>query len=169
MTAHTLFLRTFFTLVVLFWSMTVSAAERQAAAGTLSPEEVLRLGERIYREGVLPSGEPVEALIRGDVQVPGTAFTCVSCHLRSGLGSYEGGVVTAPTNGERLFKPCDGAFLGNYVDRPMIYNAQARPAYTDETLANVLSNGYTPTGRELARSCPVTCSMTRTWPFSLPT
>src|SRR6266567_4974476 len=150
MTAHTLFLRTFFTLVVLFCSITVSAVDRQSAAGTLPPEEVLRLGERVYREGVLPSGEPVEALIRGDVQVPGTAFTCVSCHLRSGLGSYEGGAVTAPTNGERLFKPCDGVFLGNYVARPMIYNAQARPAYTDETLANVLSNGFSPTGRELA-------------------
>jgi Periplasmic binding protein len=141
--------RTLFTLVLLLCSITVSAAERQPGAGTLSHEEVLRLGERIYREGVLPSGEPVEALIRGDVSVPGTAFTCISCHLRSGLGSYEGGVVTPPTNGEKLFKPCDGAFPGNYIDRPMVYSAQVRPAYTDETLANALSDGFSPTGRKL--------------------
>src|SRR6266702_2816608 len=122
--------RTLFTLVVLLCSITMSATQGQSAAATLSHEEMLRLGERIYREGVLPSGEPVEALIRGDVSVPGTAFTCVSCHLRSGLGSYEGGVVTPPANGEKLFKPCDGAFPGNYIDRPMVYSAQVRPAYT---------------------------------------
>ena len=70
-----------------------------------SLEETLKLGERMYREGILPSGEPMHAFVKGDLPVSGTAFTCGSCHLRARLGSIEGSVVTPPTNGPYLFKP----------------------------------------------------------------
>ena len=72
---------------------------------TLAPEERLRLGEQMYRKGILPSGEPMRAFVKGDIPVPGTAFSCESCHMRAGIGSIEGEVYTPPTNGSSLFQP----------------------------------------------------------------
>ena len=105
---------------------------------SLSTEEKLRLGERMYREGILPSGEPMQAFVKGDVPVSGTAFTCVSCHLRSGLGSFEGGVYTPATNGGKLFKPLQ-----------LTYIRFDRPAYTEKTLAEAIRGGVDPGGRVL--------------------
>lgn len=116
----------------------------------LLSEQVYRPGERMYREGVLPSGEPIQAIVKGDVVVNGTAFTCVSCHMRSGLGSVEGGVVTTPTNGRTLFQPRNAplpvmtAMGGSPVQQP-----PRRPAYTEKTLATALRGGIDPAGRRL--------------------
>lgn len=129
------------------------AAEPPAA---LSPDE-MRLGERMYREGVLPSGAPMKAFVSGDVPVDGTAFTCVSCHLHSGLGSFEGEVVTPPTNGRVLYqerKP----FIPGSEFIPSISNyakhLPVRPAYTDETLASLIATGIDPTGRSVLYVMP---------------
>src|SRR5512141_376550 len=110
---------------------------------SLSSEEKLRLGERMYREGILPSGEPMLSYIKGDLPISGTAFTCESCHLRSGLGSFEGGVYTPATNGAKLFKPLE-----------MTYIRSDRPAYTDETLARALRGGVDPRGRVFDDAMP---------------
>jgi ABC-type branched-subunit amino acid transport system substrate-binding protein len=133
----------------------------EAATSPLSPEKGLMLGERMYREGILPSGEPVQALVKGDILLPGTSFTCISCHQRSGLGSVEGGVYTPPTNGAKLFKPLQAyssatndpfpfkpsqlvqQHLKNYIQPPL------RPAYTDASLADVLRDGVDAAGRTL--------------------
>lgn len=113
----------------------------------------LALGERIYREGILPAGAPMQAYVKGDVAVSGTAFSCVSCHMRSGLGSVEGGIVTTPTNGKSLYQPRNaplpvmpgmGGSGGAKITQP-----PRRSAYTDETLAAVLRGGVDPNGRKL--------------------
>jgi hypothetical protein len=126
---------------------------------TLSPREQFRLGERMYREGVLPSGETMQAVVKGDVTVPGTSFTCVSCHLRGGLGSFEGGVVTPPTNGAKLFRPLQVYSSAAKSDKPfnpvqiaeqnLKYNQTniRRPVYTDESLAVSLRDGMDSAGR----------------------
>ncbi len=103
-----------------------------------------RLGEAMYRDGILPSGEPMKAVVRGDVLVDGTMFTCSSCHLRSGLGSFEGQVLTPATNGRNLYAPLKSYYKGVEVEYSPV---PQRPAYIDATLAVAISSGVDPTGR----------------------
>jgi len=122
-----------------------------AAAPTLSMDKTLALGEQMYRKGILPSGKPMPATVKGDIPVPGSTFTCVSCHLRSGLGSNEGGVTTLPTNGPKLAQPLfrksskiPPAERENYGIRTL----PQRPAYDDAALAVAIRHCVDPTGRE---------------------
>ncbi|NJC89269.1 MAG: amino acid ABC transporter substrate-binding protein [Desulfuromonas sp.] len=128
-----------------------------AAEPLPSAAEIQRLGERMYRDGLLPSGAVMKAFVSDDVPVDGTAFTCVSCHLRSGLGSIEGEVVTPPTNGRILYqerKP----YVQGAIHVPLIHNYAVylpeRPAYTDQTLAALISAGIDPTGRSVLKAMP---------------
>lgn len=141
--------------------LSLSGAFAEAAAQSGSAKDMQRQGEKIYRTGILSSGEPLQ--IEGNMQVPGTTYACVSCHLRSGFGSIEGGVYTTPTDGRTLFRSRDNSGSGNnrrnvasmdigdkvFKDQPVIEPPPARPAYTDETLASVLRNGRDPAGRLL--------------------
>jgi len=118
----------------------------------LSKAEIMRLGARMYREGILPSGAPMPAFIRGDVEVDSSAFSCSSCHLRAGLGSFEGGVVTPPTTGNKLYKPYRRPpSLGDIADHAGRYiyakTVLERPAYTRESLATALRFGTDPAGQ----------------------
>ena len=118
----------------------------------LPADKALALGERMYRLGILPSGESMPSVVNGDVPVEGTAFSCSSCHLRGGLGSWEGGIVTLPTNGARLAIPRYWKFpnLSPEERRELkLQNPAARPAYTDETLAHLLRTGRDPSGYDM--------------------
>ncbi|MCE1228186.1 MAG: ABC transporter substrate-binding protein [Firmicutes bacterium] len=117
------------------------------------------LGERMYREGLLPSGEPMKGLVRGDVPVEGAAFACASCHMQAGLGSAEGGVATPATNGEKLFRPWFRyhPFLEGEERRVLpesIRDALRRPAYTEADLERALTEGVAPDGRDLSDIMP---------------
>jgi len=116
--------------------------------------DAIRLGERMYREGILPSGGPMTGTVRGDVPVAGTAFACTGCHLQGGLGSVEGGVITPPTNAEKLYRPWfrfHPSLVGGErkVLPESIREALRRPAYTDADLARAITEGVDPTGRVL--------------------
>lgn len=118
----------------------------------LSRAEIMRLGERMYRDGILPSGKVMDAFIRYDVEVDSSAFSCSSCHLRAGLGSFEGGVITPPTTGNKLYKPYRRPpSLGDTADQAgrFIYakTVLERPAYTRESLAVALRSGIDPAGQ----------------------
>ena len=123
----------------------------------LSPAEMHKLGERMYRQGILPSGEPMKAYVSGDIEVDGTSFTCVSCHLRSGIGSFEANIATPPTNGRILYqerKPYKEGF--EYVPsyhKYALYFPQ-RPAYNDDSLAELITGGVDPTGRSVLKVMP---------------
>jgi hypothetical protein len=148
---------------LLFFLFIVPVWGSEAPLPDPSPEETLRLGERMYREAKLPSGEPMLATMSGEVKVTGTAFSCVSCHLRSGIGSIEGPTVAPPVNGAKLYnyyykyEPILGdhsrvkkdMWEGRAPAKPVF-----RPAYTDESLARALRSGVSPTGRTLNSAMP---------------
>jgi len=87
----------------------------------LTRDEILRMGEVMYRTGMLPGGEPMQAVVKGDVPADGNMFTCVSCHLRSGFGINEGRVRTPPIDSARLYSPLrrPGAFRCGAGQRPL--------------------------------------------------
>lgn len=136
-------------------------------ATPVASDEMLLLGERMYRQGILPNGEPIQSMVSADVPVDGRMFTCVNCHQRSGLGSVEGPVITWPINGKELYAPrrrtgawnaakqLQGPGAAERWSLPRQYQAaDARPAYTDDSLAIVLRKGIDPTGRTLNRGMP---------------
>jgi Periplasmic binding protein len=144
--------------LLLFCATAAHAEEKQGTDPASSQLATLQQGERIYREGILPSGEPLQAVVKGDIPVVGTAFSCVSCHLRSGLGSLEGGVITPPTTGKKLYQPLYAGRERTHSERknvPAYFQSLAhRPAYTDETLAAALRMGVGPGGQELNSVMP---------------
>ncbi|MBC8017246.1 MAG: amino acid ABC transporter substrate-binding protein [Verrucomicrobia bacterium] len=138
--------------LLLFHPLSSQAASAYPAPSDLSKAEIMRLGERMYRQGILPSGASMPAFIRGDVEVDSSAFSCSSCHLQAGLGSFEGGVVTPPTTGNKLYKPYRRPpSLGDIADQAgrVIYakTVVERPAYTRESLATALRFGTDPAGQ----------------------
>ncbi|GAB6193608.1 ABC transporter substrate-binding protein [Desulfocastanea catecholica] len=148
--------------LLFFWPFFLSSSHSAELIEGYSPEEALRLGERMYRDGILPSGEPMQAMVMGDIPFDGRMFTCDDCHQRSGLGSKEGTVITWPTNGRELYSPrrSTGAFRQpaseaekkNFRRKLPQYFQQiedVRPAYTDKTLARVLRVGKDPADRKL--------------------
>ena len=60
----------------------------QASGGTDSAD-TLAIGRRIYREGILPTGQPLQGLSQAGVTLSGGAAACATCHRRSGYGSSE--------------------------------------------------------------------------------
>jgi len=122
-----------------------------SVACTTLPDEnaSVELGKRLYRQGILASGAPSQAIVQGDVAVDGTMFTCVSCHQRSGLGAMEGGDLTPAVTGPILFAPME-------IQRKELINPVVRrPAYTDETFARVMRDGIDPAGRQIDPLMPL--------------
>lgn len=127
--------------------------------GGLNDAEVLRLGEQMYRYGILPSGEVMEGLIHGDIEIDSTAFSCSSCHQRAGFGSFEGGVVTPPTTGMELYQPYirPPTLNDNPAGQSRYFYAKTileRPAYTRETLKYALRYGEDPIGQSFNEIMP---------------
>ena len=139
-----------FSVAVLIYALPCQA--EKLPPDDLSHSEIMRLGERMYRDGILPSGKVMDAFIREDVEVDSSAFSCSSCHLRAGLGSFEGGVVTPPTTGKKLYKPYRRPpSLGDIPDQAGRYiyakTVMERPAYTRESLAFAMRFGIDPAGQ----------------------
>ena len=122
------------------------------------------IGRRIYEEGILGSGQPVPAIVAGDVETDGRFLSCASCHRRSGYGEGEGGSYVPPITGPSLFAeqtPDRGRLFRNlYQDvqsetaTAVVHNLKSRPAYTIDSLARLLRHGIDANGLEVAAPMP---------------
>jgi hypothetical protein len=130
----------------------VSADDQDELVAGIPSHEALELGERMYREGLLPNGEPMRAFVQRDIEVMGTMFSCQSCHVRAGMGSTEGTVITLPTCGSWLHKPLVGAEMSarSQARLPASFDAPPfRPAYTDRGVSRAIRLGKDPNDRVL--------------------
>ncbi len=124
---------------------TASLASPGAAPhqGEAASDPVIEAGKRMYREGVLPSGELMQGIVQGDIPLTGEQVICGRCHRRSGLGATEGQEVAPPITGDILFAP-----LRVPTSKPPLA-PELRPAYTDETLRRAIRDGIGANGQPI--------------------
>jgi hypothetical protein len=105
--------------------------------------EARRLGQQLYRDGLLSDGQPSKAIVQSDVEASGVQFTCIGCHQRSGLGTSEGGQQTPAVTGAILFEPIE--FRRRELHEPNII----RPAYDTASLKMAIRSGVSSNGELL--------------------
>lgn len=135
---------------LLLWltiALAVVATTRAAASPVGDP------GEAIYRDGVLVSGAPLQALREGGPRMEGAAAACINCHRPSGLGAKSGLTRIPPIAATYLFQ--DSTLIGQNPDIPYVESMRSdRAAYSDETLARAIRSGIDAQGRPLSYLMP---------------
>ncbi|MGH8266590.1 MAG: c-type cytochrome [Steroidobacteraceae bacterium] len=109
--------------------------------------------ERIYRAGILPSGQPLQGAREGGVTFSGQAAACVNCHRRSGIGVNEGSTVIPPISGKYLARPGDRALPEAAVQSAGTAVSRRKP-YDDQTLARAIRAGIDSDGKPLGYLMP---------------
>jgi hypothetical protein len=123
------------------------------AARVCGQAEPAHPGESIYRQGILPSGQPLTATRDGGLRISGAAAACTNCHRRSGLGETEGRIVIPPISGPYLFHP--RAKDRDDLDLPFVDGMRAdRDPYTDASLSRAIREGIGADGRPLSYLMP---------------
>lgn len=112
------------------------------------------LGQRIYREGILPSGAPLTGTRFDSAVVSGAQAACVNCHRPSGMGGVEGDIPVSPINSRFLFAALDDKAMATMDPRFGKKMNLWHPPYTDETLAGAIRHGTTNSGREMSLMMP---------------
>jgi hypothetical protein len=120
-----------------------SAASRQSPASAAQ----VQAGEQLYRQGILPSGNPLVAQREGAEPMQGQAAACVNCHLRSGLGTVEGRFLIPPITAKYLFRPVS-AGAATMTQPSINRRAPLRNRYSTATLARAIREGVDPDGRK---------------------
>jgi hypothetical protein len=138
-------------LAALLLAGTLHAAPRTAPAAAPLPSPA---GERIYRDGALPSGEPLRAEREAGVTLTGRDAACANCHRRSGLGAMEGRSAIPPVTGRYLFAP--KARAGEDRAAPQFVEGMRadREPFTRATLARAIRAGVGADGRPLSYLMP---------------
>ena len=142
--------------------MVGSVAPRDAAAA--QSDDLVRFGERIYKQGIGVNGKPLAAIDISGQRVYAPQFHCVSCHRASGFGSREGGVFIPPIAATVLYKPMTPSrtrsFNSMYFQEQSpasagrIYGARTRPAYDKASLGKLLRKGIDPAGAPIPNAMP---------------
>jgi mono/diheme cytochrome c family protein len=119
------------------------AMDADAAPST----EQLALGQRLYREGIRASGEPLTATGAAQSRLSGKDAACATCHRRSGFGSSEGKFVIRPIIGPALLQE-QTASLPTPRMRSRV-GVSPRPPYDEALLARAVRGGVDASGNPL--------------------
>jgi Cytochrome c len=109
--------------------------------------------ERIYREGILPSGEALHGVREGGVPIEGPTAACMNCHRRSGIGVNEGRTVIPPITGKYLLRVPERALPEAKLQSPASGIARHQQ-YTDQTLVRAIREGINADGKPLSYLMP---------------
>lgn len=129
------------------------------------PTEVdFEAGERLYREGIVASGDALVGKGFGDVEISGEYAACVRCHRPSGFGSYEGGYYIPPITAPYMFGgrqiSRDDRFRALFMQaqsaefRHQVRRVRDRPSYDVHSLGTVLRDGMDTNGRNMESLMP---------------
>jgi hypothetical protein len=130
-----------------------AAADEAGTSNTNPRDAALVAGERIYLEGVLPSGLPLHGVRQDQGEARGAAGACVNCHRRSGLGTIEGVSLVPPITVKYLRRST--ATNANDLEMAHVEGYQQhRVPYTEATLALALRTGLASDGRSLSVLMP---------------
>lgn len=122
-------------------------------APVAQPVATTSAGAVLYQQGVLSSGEPLEAIHQDGVRLQGAPAACVNCHRRSGLGSREGNSSIPPITWRYLVEP--RAQKPEDADLPYVPGMRVeREPYTDATIARAIREGIDSQGKPLSRLMP---------------
>lgn len=143
-------------LLPLLWLALLWAGPSMASELGAGPE-LLEQGRRIYQQGLLGDGQPLQASGAGGTRLSGEGAACVQCHKRSGMGSREGSLAIPAIAGPLLFAP-PLAWGERRATAPDLQRSasrqQARAAYSDATLARALREGLDASGQALQQLMP---------------
>lgn len=122
------------------------------------------LGRRLYRDGVLASGDALVARAPGGAVLTGASAACGACHRASGYGGVEGRTFVPPIDAASLFAAHEprrvDRFRAMYQEQlsldamTRLRAATARAPYTTATLARALADGVGGDGRAFDAPMP---------------
>lgn len=124
------------------------------SAGWAAEPTAVEIGKRIYLEGVLSSGAPLQGRHAvSTLRTQGQEAACVNCHQRSGLGMKEGAISIPPVAGAYLFAPASPD-LGHGV-LPYVETMHGnRTPYTQASIGQAIREGSDADGRILSDLMP---------------
>ncbi|HET7756976.1 MAG TPA: c-type cytochrome [Steroidobacteraceae bacterium] len=124
-------------------------AASAGTAGATAPGDA----ERIYRAGILPSGQPLRGVREGGTAIEGRAAACVNCHRRSGIGVNEGKTVIPPITGKYLLHAGERP-LPESALQPAGASIGRRTGYDDQKLVRAIRKGINADGKPLSYLMP---------------
>ena len=129
----------FGTLLVMSGALAQSAASAEAT--------LLALGQRLYRDGMRGSGEPLTALGAAQTRLSGKEAACATCHRRSGYGTSEGQFVIRPITGPALREEQTVVVRSPRIKAQL--GTSRRPPYTEALLARAVGGGIDAADKQL--------------------
>lgn len=118
------------------------------------PDRLLEIGQRIYTQGLLTDGKPLQGLRFGNMSGQGAEVACVACHRPSGLGQVEGGVSVPPIAGNFLYAKPGDKFLVNMDPQISKLFNQVHEPYTEATLNDAIVKGVNNRGQTMSDAMP---------------